>query len=385
MHATNHGARTVGLRLTLAAAAALAGVGGARFAPAQCQPFKVLVFTKTAGFVHAPQIAAGIALIQGLGAAHGFGVDQTADATLVNTANLAQYAVVVFLHTTGDVLDAAQQTAFEGWIAGGGGFVGMHSAADTEYAWPFYGALLGTWFQSHPPQQVATVNVVDATHPSTASLPASFAHDDEWYDFQGNVAANPLVRVLLTIDESTYSGGTMGAVHPIAWCQDSGTWRSWYTGLGHSLAQYSTPMFANHVLGGILWASASTRTSTVCGAQVYGAPSGAGSVALGATLSPPTHVTIDLTGASAGAVGILGLSTCPASVSAAGVTILVDLAPAGLLGLFPIAFGPSGSAQVVIPHQLHLPGYWGIDLHLQGAEISPALALSNGLRLALCP
>jgi type 1 glutamine amidotransferase len=126
--------------------------------------------------------------------------------------------VVVLLHTTGDVLDAAQQTAFEGWITGGGGFVGIHSAADTEYAWPFYGALLGTWFLSHPPVQIATVNVVDASHPSTVMLPSSFSHDDEWYNYQSNVALNPLVDVLLTVDQSTYTGGSMGTVHPIAWC-----------------------------------------------------------------------------------------------------------------------------------------------------------------------
>src|SRR5205809_34127 len=102
-----------------------------------CQPFKVLLFWKTAGFVHATQILTSIPVIHSLGAANGFVVDDTNDATLINPANLAQYSVVVFLYTTGDVLDATQQAAFESWSMAGGGWVGIHSAADTEYAWPF--------------------------------------------------------------------------------------------------------------------------------------------------------------------------------------------------------------------------------------------------------
>jgi type 1 glutamine amidotransferase len=366
----------------LAAVLAIAGSVSLR---AQCQPFRVLVFTKTAGFVHGPQIAAGVTLIQSLGTANGFGVDHTADATAINAANLARYAVVVFLHTTGDVLDAAQQTAFEGWIASGGGFVGIHSAADTEYGWPFYGALLGAWFQGHPPVQAGTLSVVDASHASTAGLPATFVHVDEWYDFSTNVATNPAIRVLLTVDESTYTGGSMGAVHPIAWCQDGGTWRSWYTGLGHDLAQYTTPRFASHVLGGIVWCSQSLRASTICAATPYGASSGAGTVALAGAPSAPTHVTLTVSGASPGGIGMLGLSTCGASATAGGLTFHVDLAPPALLALASLTFDAAGAAQLVLPYSVYLPGNWGRDLYLQAAEVAPLLTLSNGLRLSLCP
>jgi type 1 glutamine amidotransferase len=373
-------------RLSLVIGLAVVAFGAARPVQAQsCQPFEVLVFTKTAGFVHGPQITAGIALIQALGNAHGFVVDQTDDASLITTANLAQYAVVVFFQTTGDILDAAQQAAFEGWITSGGGFVGVHSAADTEYAWPFYGALLGTWFLNHPAIQTATVTVVDPTHPSTAMLPPVFPHDDEWYNFQTNVASNPLVNVLLTVDESTYSGGSMGAVHPIAWCQDSGAGRSWYTAIGHTLAQYSTTAFADHLLGGILWAAGSTRTSTLCGAQVYGAPSGAGPISLAAVLTPPTHATIQLSGATAGASGVLGVGSCAASASGGGITVLVELGNPGFIGLVPIAFDGQGQAQIVVPLVVQLPGSWGRTLFLQGAETAPTLALSNGVQLSLCP
>jgi type 1 glutamine amidotransferase len=373
-------------RALFPAALVVAAVASAPSVPAQsCQPFKVLVFTKTAGFVHGPQISAGSALIQALGAAHGFAVDQSADAAVMTSANLAQYSVVVFLHTTGDVLDAAQQTAFVGWIAKGGGFVGVHSAADTEYGWPFYGALLGTWFAGHPPVQVATLDVVDPAHPSTLPLPPSFAAEDEWYDFQSNVAANPLIDVLLTVDEATYVGGSMGAVHPISWCRDSGTWRSWYTGLGHSLTQYSSANFIAHLGGGILWAANSLRASSICAAQSWGSASGAGSLVLGGSLAPPGSVTLQLAGASPGGAGVLLVSTCPASASGGGLTKLVELSSPGFVGLLPVAFDAQGQLQFVIPQSLQLPGSLGFDLYLQGAQLVPALALSNGVHLSLCP
>jgi hypothetical protein len=144
-------------------------------------------------------------------------------------------------------------------------------------------------------------------------------------------------------------------------------------------------MFAEHLLGGILWAAGSTRTSAICGVQAYGAPSGTGAVVLGGTLNPPTHATIQVSGASAGGSGFLGVSTCAASATGGGITILLDLGDPGFLGLFPLAFDATGQAQLVIPQMLQLPGAWGLDLYLQVAEIAPSLAPSNGLHLSLCP
>jgi hypothetical protein len=244
--------------------------------------------------------------------------------------------------------------------------------------------MLGAWFLNHPAIQTATVHVVDPTHPSTAALPLVFQHDDEWYNFQTNVASNPLVNVLMTVDESTYTGGSMGAVHPVTWCQDSGAGRSWYTAIGHTLAQYSTQTFADHLLGGILWAAGSTRTSALCGFQTYGAPSGAGALALGGTLLP-TQATIQLSGAAAGAPGILGVSSCSASASGGGITVLVDLASPGFVGFVPLAFDAAGQTQLTLPLVVHLPGSWGTTLYLQGADLGSPLKLSNGLHLSLCP
>jgi type 1 glutamine amidotransferase len=245
---------------TLAVVAALAAVptaGGA--APATTPMFRALVFTKTTGYRH-DSIPAAIAAVEALGAQNGFAVDQTEDAGAFTDANLARYRVVVFLLTTGDVLDDDQQSAMQRFVEAGNGWVGVHSAADTEYDWPWYGGLLGAWFDSHPAIQQATLTVADRTHPSTAKLPAAWTRTDEWYAFQTN--PRPAVHVLLTIDESTYdaAGASMGADHPLAWWHDYDGGRAFYTALGHTTESYSEPLFLAHLLGGIEWAAGMPTT-----------------------------------------------------------------------------------------------------------------------------
>ena len=207
---------------------------------------KVLVFSKTAGFRHAA-IPNGIAAIQQLGAQNGFSVTATEDAGQFTAANLAQYQAVVWLSTTGDVLNDAQQAAFQSYIGSGGGYVGVHAAADTEYGWAWYGGLVGAYFQSHPAIQQASIRVEDR-NASTNHLPATWSRSDEWYNYRTNPRAN--VRVLLNLDESSYSGGTMGD-HPITWCQNYGGGRAWYTGLGHTEQSYADTNFTRLLLGGI--------------------------------------------------------------------------------------------------------------------------------------
>jgi type 1 glutamine amidotransferase len=227
-------------------------------APASAAPLtKVLVFSKTAGFRHT-SIPNGIAAIQQLGTANGFTVTATEDAAAFTTANLNQYQAVIFLLTTGDVLNATQQTAFESYIASGHGYVGIHSAADTEYDWPFYGGLMGAYFLGHPAIQQATVNVEDRSNVSTAHLGATWVRTDEWYNYRTNPRAN--VRVLQSMNEASYTGGTMGD-HPITWCQNYGGGRAWYTGLGHTEASYADPNFTKMLLGGIQIAAGSVTAN----------------------------------------------------------------------------------------------------------------------------
>lgn len=218
-------------------------------APANAAAYSVLVFSKTAGFRH-DSIPAGIAAIQALGAANNFTVVATEDATAFNDANLAAFATVVFLSTTGDVLDANQQAAFERYIRAGHGYVGVHAAADTEYGWAWYGNLAGAYFSSHPAIQSAQLKVEDPAHPSMSGWPLLSNRTEEWYNFQSS--PRPRVHVLASVNESTYSPGTpMGFDHPITWCQEFDGGKSWYTGLGHDSATFNETAFRTMLLGGI--------------------------------------------------------------------------------------------------------------------------------------
>lgn len=219
-------------------------------AEAAAEPFDALVFSRTAGFRHG-SIPAGIEAITQLGAANDFTVTATEDASVFSDEGLADYEVVVFLSTTGDVLDEQQQAAFERYIQAGGGYAGIHAASDTEYEWPWYGELVGAYFNSHPQNQNATVKVEDHAHGSTAHLPDRWDRHDEWYNFRTNPRDE--VHVLASLDESSYDAGTgaMGADHPIAWCQAYDGGRSWYTGGGHTDASYTEPEFVEHLLGGL--------------------------------------------------------------------------------------------------------------------------------------
>lgn len=214
--------------------------------------YSVLVYSRTAGFRHS-SIPDGIEAIRELGEANGFEVDATEDPEQFTADNLDKYTVVVFLSTTGDILDEEQQKAFEGFIAKGRGYVGIHAAADTEYDWPWYGELVGGYFKSHPAIQPADVEVVDKDHPSTAHLPDVWRRTDEWYNYRENPRGK--VHVLLDLDESSYENGGMNGDHPIAWCREYGGGRAFYTGGGHTSESFSEPDFMRHVLGGIEWAA----------------------------------------------------------------------------------------------------------------------------------
>lgn len=227
----------------------------AHSAAQDAREFSVLVFSKTNGYRHA-SIPAGIQALGELGREHGFRVQATEDSTVIRLGLLNAIDVVVFLNTTGDVLGPPGQRALREFVRGGGGFVGIHAATDTEYDWNWYGRLVGAYFAEHPPVQTATVHREDGTHPSTTMLPSEWSRRDEWYSFRSNPRDS--VRVLLTLDESTYDGGTMGEDHPIAWYHRFDGGRAWYTAGGHTKESYRDPLFRKHLLGGLRWAAGTT-------------------------------------------------------------------------------------------------------------------------------
>lgn len=214
---------------------------------------RILIFSKTKGFKHS-SIPYGIKAIQKLGLENNFEVDTSNNSAIFTDNSLRKYASVVFNSTTGDVLSNEQQAAFERYIQAGGGYVGIHSAADTEYGWPWYGELAGAYFESHPSNsnvRKADIIVVDTTHISSKQLPKIWPRTDEWYNYK---TIQPDLHILAFLDESTYEGGTNGGHHPIAWYHNYDGGRSFFTGGGHENSSFSEPLFLQHLLGGIKYA-----------------------------------------------------------------------------------------------------------------------------------
>ena len=332
---TEAGDKTVTLRVSDGFGGALnraVTITGLAATPDPSKDFHVLVFSKTAAFRHG-SIGPGIAAIKLLGEQNNFGVDAIEDAALFTDSFLARYDAVIWLSTTGDVLNADQEAAFERYIQGGGGYVGIHAASDTEYGWPWYGQLVGAYFRNHPPgTPTATVVTEDPDHISTSHLPERWTRVDEWYNFQGIV--NPVVggggtdvsprgltpiHVLLTVDESTYNesdGNSTDDDHPVSWCKRFDGGRMFYTALGHTNQSFSEEPFLQHLLGGIKVA-AGVASDAKCGifktsedGDVGGTVSSTLSLTLGAPGSFGTFVP--------GVAATYNASTSATVVSSAG-------------------------------------------------------------------
>ena len=219
------------------------------------EPPHILVFTKTKAYRH-KNISDGVRALREIGLGK-YVVEQTEDAGVFTTKNLNRFAAVVFLSTTGDVLNTEQQNAFEQYIHAGGGYVGIHAAADTEYEWPWYGQLVGAWFQDHTKVILATVRREDKTHISTIEFPDSWKREDEWYRFRTNPRKN--VHVLVCVNDQDLGEVTMNGDHPISWMHEFEGGRAWYTAMGHTSESFLEPEFQKHVLGGIVWAMQQTQ------------------------------------------------------------------------------------------------------------------------------
>lgn len=227
----------------------------------QQKQFKALLFTKTAGWHH-ESINEGVDAIRNLAERNYFNVEWHEMPSVFNDKKLSEFQVVIFLNTTGDVLNDEQQNAFTKFIQSGKGFVGIHSASDTEYEWPWYTQLVGRMFHIHPVIQTAVLKVADNKFPGLERMPSSWYWTDEWYEF-GEEKVKGL-NYLITVDEKTYDpnvkwgekvGKGMGDMHPIAWYHEFDGGRSFYTALGHMPAIYSDPIFLEHIYGGIYWAA----------------------------------------------------------------------------------------------------------------------------------
>jgi cytochrome c len=222
--------------------------------------YKVLVFVAD----HSATTDAGIATIKKLGESNRFEAEVSRDPRDFNQRHLKKFGVVVFLNTSAAVLNADEEAAFEAYFHDGGGFVGVHSAIQTQPDWQFLTDVLGTRASGKSSLTNATVKVADRVHPATASLPEYWKTNDAYYNFTSNVRG--VSHVLATVDEATYTGGTMGYDHPIMWCKDYKGGRSFYTGLGETAADFKDTSFRRNLAGAIDWADG--NGSGDCGATV---------------------------------------------------------------------------------------------------------------------
>lgn len=238
------------LRVALPTVALLALVLMMLAMPALASMPTVLVFSKTTGWRH-ESIPTAVAAVQRVAMQESLYSNATEDASVFTAENLRGYRAVIFVNTTGDVLDAAQQQALHDFIENGGGFMGVHSAADTEYDWPWYGQLVGAWFRSHPPGLQTTRVLFEQD--GIAEHGREWTVTDEIYNYRENPRAQ--VQVLATVTEADYKGGTMGADHPISWCHAQGKGRAWYTGLGHEARLYEDATFLRQLARGLRYVS----------------------------------------------------------------------------------------------------------------------------------
>ncbi|MFC7495978.1 MULTISPECIES: ThuA domain-containing protein [unclassified Nocardioides] len=267
----------------LTSAYAASSPAAAPSAAEDARGYRVLVFTKAAGGQH-PATAAGVAAIRELGQAQRFVVQVTNDARKFDEEHLKQYRAVVFLNTSGDVLNDAQQLAFERYFADGGGFLGVGSAVETEPGWQFYTELLGTRATGRTSVQPGTIKVADRTHDASKSLPEYWTRTDAWYSFDTNVRgkSHVLATVVEHVDDlgsfeiqpwggrlEGIEGATMGADHPVTWCKDWRGGRSFYTGLGNTAASFAEVDLRSHLGGAITWAAGQADpVYSDCGATV---------------------------------------------------------------------------------------------------------------------
>jgi uncharacterized protein len=223
--------------------------------------FNALLVTKTAGWHH-ESINEGVTAIKELATRNFFNVQWHQEGATVTDKYLENFQVIIFLNTTGDIFKEDEQKAIEKFIKAGKGFVGIHSASDTEYGWEWYTKLVGRMFKIHPAIQTAKLRLTENKFSGLDQFTDGQFWTDEWYEFSPETTTD--LKYILAVDETSYNakvqwgekkGEGMGSFHPVAWYHDYDGGRSFYTALGHMPAVYSEPAFLNHIYAGIYWAA----------------------------------------------------------------------------------------------------------------------------------
>ena len=221
--------------------------------------FRVLVVASRAKD-HLKMIAAARPFFESMAVANHFDLDFSDDTSLINPANLAHYQVFVMLHLAPFDMSASQQAALQHFVEEGKGWVGIHAAGLTGRQFRGAGSPYWQWFEDfmgciiyspHPAFQKATLIVEDRKHPATLHLPARMEVPDEWYEF--NKSPRDKVRVLASVDESSYHQNKPMGDHPIIWTNQRYR-RMIYIGVGHDPVLLADSNYATLLRDAILWA-----------------------------------------------------------------------------------------------------------------------------------
>ena len=187
-----------------------------------------------------------------IAAEYNFAYDSSNDWNNLNTQFLSQYQVVIFLDTRPDSLP--QREAFQKYMEKGGGWMGFHFSAfaltPSEFPqnWNWYHEhFLGTGqYVSNTWRPVpAILRVEDANHPATKNLPETFkSSPNEWYRWEHDLRKNPSIKILLSIDSSSYPLGTGPKLneiwhtgyYPVVWTNTN--YKMIYFNMGHNDIDY---------------------------------------------------------------------------------------------------------------------------------------------------
>lgn len=217
-------------------------------------PFKMLVYSRTAGFPHTGAINEGRVMLQALAVANDFEITITETNELITAEGLAQFEVVFLLNPTGDIFNDAEQAIFTTWLEGaeGRGLAGTHSMTDTEKGWAYYGDLTGQYYNGHLTRgTMGTIALDEAMlgHAALKGIPNPWVRNEEWYNFKSyqQWITKPGFQMLGRVTNIEHQA------QPIMWIRENANYRLFYTALGHDPDPYKDAKFQSHVLGGILW------------------------------------------------------------------------------------------------------------------------------------
>jgi type 1 glutamine amidotransferase len=219
----------------------------------------VLIYSGSTGYRH-EAIPAGVEAMKSIVGKLGYTADASEDPTVFTAENLKKYKAIVFVSNTTDPkkpesewFTGEKREALVGFLKSGKGVVGIHASADSHYHWPWYGQMMGGYFQHHPKgTPKGTLTVVDSKHPATAKLPKTITRNDEWYYYKD---LDPMVKVLVTVDPASIGDGQPDVnPNPVVWYKQFGGGRVFYNGLGHTNESYSEPYMIDLLTGGLRYA-----------------------------------------------------------------------------------------------------------------------------------